>query len=275
MDKDIYEEACAVSTSGIPTTRPAPALNIDTTAAKVLNVTAETSGQSETSTDDVATGYIPGVGMRSPGQSRVWTTVIKKTITVLSLVLNCCLLVTVIFLAVTVSRQDEKTTADLLDIKMSISRLLETTKMTTVTANLTEVSAWPQQAFWKTDHATSLHTLTTSMAGLTDPQLTDIRENEKKGRDGILQQLQNPESNIKNLPAKPVDNWATTTSKLPVKKWRNSLLCGPDYPADDGSPAECNPDSYHPCCSPHGWCDRTPEHCDCVGCIDYRKRRTP
>ncbi|XP_066270449.1 uncharacterized protein [Branchiostoma lanceolatum] len=141
--------------------------------------------------------------MRSPGQSRVCTSARMKTVSGLSLVLNCCLLGVVIFLPVTV-----------LHLKLSVSQPEEKTTWTL-------------------------------------------------------------EVNVKNLHNQSDDMQATATSKIPVKKWRDSLLCGPRYPAEDGSPAECNPDSYNPCCSLHGWCDRTPEHCDCVGCIDYRKRRTP
>ena len=37
-----------------------------------------------------------------------------------------------------------------------------------------------------------------------------------------------------------------------------------------GSPAQCNPNGLQPCCSPAGWCGKTPHHCKCSGCIDYR-----
>ncbi|XP_078616294.1 uncharacterized protein LOC144884711 [Branchiostoma floridae x Branchiostoma japonicum] len=57
----------------------------------------------------------------------------------------------------------------------------------------------------------------------------------------------------------------------PKKKWRDDLRCGQGYPADDGNPAECDPDGKHPCCSPGNWCGFTTYHCNCRGCIDYRK----
>ncbi|XP_066277311.1 kremen protein 2-like isoform X1 [Branchiostoma lanceolatum] len=55
------------------------------------------------------------------------------------------------------------------------------------------------------------------------------------------------------------------------KKWREDYQCGPDYPAEDGNPAECDPDGIYPCCSPYSWCGITPDHCDCPGCTDYRE----
>ncbi|XP_070544867.1 uncharacterized protein [Ptychodera flava] len=53
-------------------------------------------------------------------------------------------------------------------------------------------------------------------------------------------------------------------------KWRADLRCGPDYPAADGSPAQCNPNGEFPCCSPYAWCGKTADHCDCDDCADYR-----
>ena len=45
-----------------------------------------------------------------------------------------------------------------------------------------------------------------------------------------------------------------------------------------GSPAQCNPNHQNvyglqPCCSPTGWCGKTPGHCTCSGCIDYRLQK--
>ncbi|XP_019643121.1 PREDICTED: dentin sialophosphoprotein-like [Branchiostoma belcheri] len=42
-------------------------------------------------------GYIPGVGLGSPGQSRVWTSAVLKTYAVVTMVLICCLLGVTIF----------------------------------------------------------------------------------------------------------------------------------------------------------------------------------
>ena len=56
----------------------------------------------------------------------------------------------------------------------------------------------------------------------------------------------------------------------PERRWRDDFQCGPSFPLSDGSPMECNGEGTNPCCSPYGWCDVTPAHCDCDGCIDYR-----
>ncbi|XP_078699972.1 uncharacterized protein LOC144926819 [Branchiostoma floridae x Branchiostoma belcheri] len=152
--------------------------------------------------------------MRNPGQSRVWTSAVKKTIPVLSLVLNCCLLGAVIFLVVTV-----------LGLKLSVSQLEEKTA-----PNMSGIK-------------------------LSSGQLKDLKL----------------ESSDKNLHEKP-DAILADAALKPRKKWRNDLQCGLGVHAEGAYPAECNPDSSHPCCSPHNWCDKTPEHCDCPGCIDYRKR---
>ncbi|XP_070545389.1 uncharacterized protein [Ptychodera flava] len=60
--------------------------------------------------------------------------------------------------------------------------------------------------------------------------------------------------------------------KRPPNKWRDDLRCGPDYPLDDGSPAECDPGGIFPCCSPQGWCGNTDDHCNCGTCIDYTSK---
>ena len=33
---------------------------------------------------------------------------------------------------------------------------------------------------------------------------------------------------------------------------------------------ECDAKSGNPCCSAHGYCGNSDEHCKCVGCLDYR-----
>ncbi|XP_035693304.1 uncharacterized protein LOC118427567 isoform X2 [Branchiostoma floridae] len=57
---------------------------------------------------------------------------------------------------------------------------------------------------------------------------------------------------------------------LAPKKWREDGRCGQGYPAEDGRPAECDPDSGYPCCSSYNYCGNTTEHCDCLDCVDYR-----
>lgn len=34
---------------------------------------------------------------------------------------------------------------------------------------------------------------------------------------------------------------------------------------------ECDPKLEFPCCSSIGWCGKTKAHCECKGCVDYRK----
>eukprot|EP00058_Branchiostoma_floridae_P028577 XP_002614068.1 hypothetical protein BRAFLDRAFT_67346 [Branchiostoma floridae] len=53
----------------------------------------------------------------------------------------------------------------------------------------------------------------------------------------------------------------TTNTDAPKKKWRDDLRCGQGYPADDGNPAECDPDGKYPCCSDGHWCGNSPDHC--------------
>jgi hypothetical protein len=57
-------------------------------------------------------------------------------------------------------------------------------------------------------------------------------------------------------------------SSYNLEKWRDDFKCGPMHPLQDGSPAQCDPNGYG-CCSPGGWCGKTPAHCSCSGCIDY------
>ncbi|XP_078616566.1 uncharacterized protein LOC144884896 isoform X2 [Branchiostoma floridae x Branchiostoma japonicum] len=56
------------------------------------------------------------------------------------------------------------------------------------------------------------------------------------------------------------------------KKWREDIRCGEGFPDEDGNPAECDPDSIYPCCSPFNWCGNTADHCDCTDCVDYRDK---
>ncbi|XP_066266304.1 lactose-binding lectin l-2-like [Branchiostoma lanceolatum] len=70
----------------------------------------------------------------------------------------------------------------------------------------------------------------------------------------------------------------TTTDravKIGIKKWRDDFQCGPEFPLEDGNPAECDPDSIYPCCSPGNWCGNTTHHCDCEDCVFYKKAGCP
>ncbi|XP_070563559.1 uncharacterized protein [Ptychodera flava] len=56
-------------------------------------------------------------------------------------------------------------------------------------------------------------------------------------------------------------------------RWRDDLRCGNEFPMDDeeNTESECDPYSQYPCCSAYGWCGSSSSHCECAGCIDYRK----
>lgn len=51
---------------------------------------------------------------------------------------------------------------------------------------------------------------------------------------------------------------------------RSDRRCGPEFPLDDGTPSQCDGNSANHCCSKHGYCGPGPDHCDCIGCVDYR-----
>merc|ERR1712026_635710 len=51
---------------------------------------------------------------------------------------------------------------------------------------------------------------------------------------------------------------------------RDDGRCGSEFPLDDGTPAGCDPNSAYFCCSEHGYCGGTGEHCSCETCINYR-----
>lgn len=53
-------------------------------------------------------------------------------------------------------------------------------------------------------------------------------------------------------------------------KVRSDRRCGKDFPLDDGTPSECDGNSANHCCSKFGYCGPGADHCDCVGCTDYR-----
>jgi len=53
-------------------------------------------------------------------------------------------------------------------------------------------------------------------------------------------------------------------------RFRPDGKCGPLNPLDDGTLAECDPNSEYFCCSEHGFCGSTQEHCYCDTCVNYR-----
>ncbi|KAI8498953.1 hypothetical protein Bbelb_234060 [Branchiostoma belcheri] len=70
----------------------------------------------------------------------------------------------------------------------------------------------------------------------------------------------------------PVKVGTDPPAKAGYKKWRDDFQCGPKFPLEDGSPAECDPDGEFPCCSPETWCGKTADHCDCQHCVDYSNK---
>jgi len=57
------------------------------------------------------------------------------------------------------------------------------------------------------------------------------------------------------------------------KLWRDDGRCGQDYLLPSGKPGQCDPAANEnekgPCCSQHGWCGNTDEHCECSSCVNY------
>ncbi|XP_077985433.1 uncharacterized protein LOC144440064 [Glandiceps talaboti] len=73
-----------------------------------------------------------------------------------------------------------------------------------------------------------------------------------------------------NTPAHCVCNGCINYKEQVSQLWRDDLRCGPSFDLDNGSPAQCDPDSDFPCCSTSGWCGNTEGHCECIGCINYK-----
>ncbi|CAH1252402.1 Hypp9274 [Branchiostoma lanceolatum] len=55
------------------------------------------------------------------------------------------------------------------------------------------------------------------------------------------------------------------------RDFRNDFRCGQGFPAGNGRPAKCNRSGPSPCCSRWKWCGSSSLHCNCHGCVDYRK----
>eukprot|EP00913_Durusdinium_trenchii_P030824 g28869.t1 len=65
---------------------------------------------------------------------------------------------------------------------------------------------------------------------------------------------------------------AANKTRLKVKRFAKAHdhKCGHQGLLPNGEPAQCNPKSDAPCCSPGGWCGGSADHCSCSTCIDYR-----
>ena len=63
----------------------------------------------------------------------------------------------------------------------------------------------------------------------------------------------------------------------PPQLWRDDLRCGAEFPLPNGLPAQCDPFNADEskCCSPYGWCGKTPAHCACDTCVDYGVKIAP
>ncbi len=55
-----------------------------------------------------------------------------------------------------------------------------------------------------------------------------------------------------------------------VGRVRTDRRCGKEFPLPDGSASECDGNSANHCCSKWGYCGPGADHCDCVGCVDFR-----
>ena len=54
-------------------------------------------------------------------------------------------------------------------------------------------------------------------------------------------------------------------------KYRSDGKCGPGNPLENGvGMAECDPNSEFYCCSEHGFCGSSSDHCYCDTCVNYR-----
>merc|ERR1719247_532862 len=88
-----------------------------------------------------------------------------------------------------------------------------------------------------------------------------------------------PKAPAKAGPPKGAETKAETKSEVapaPAAKtagevtWRKDFKCGPLHPNAYHEEATCDPGSEYPCCAPSGWCGVSQEHCQCMGCMDYR-----
>jgi len=70
--------------------------------------------------------------------------------------------------------------------------------------------------------------------------------------------------------ASPVFKPAPVQTFTSNGKYRPDGKCGAEYPLEDGSIAECDPNSQYYCCSEFGFCGDTQEHCFCDACVNYR-----
>jgi len=60
-----------------------------------------------------------------------------------------------------------------------------------------------------------------------------------------------------------------------AEDYREDGCCGPvKLLPDRSAPARC-PLEKHPCCSRGAWCGSTRQHCECGGCVDFRKYKEP
>ncbi|CAK9073938.1 Mannosyl-oligosaccharide glucosidase GCS1 (Alpha-glucosidase 1) (Glucosidase 1) (Protein KNOPF) (Protein MUNCHKIN), partial [Durusdinium trenchii] len=69
----------------------------------------------------------------------------------------------------------------------------------------------------------------------------------------------------------PVSKVGTKTTILVTPPWRSDGRCGPQFPAEAGTPGECDPYGGAACCSPSGWCGGSADFCDCPGCRRFQR----
>eukprot|EP00930_Biecheleria_cincta_P015435 TRINITY_DN12886_c0_g1_i1.p1 TRINITY_DN12886_c0_g1~~TRINITY_DN12886_c0_g1_i1.p1 ORF type:complete len:978 (+),score=135.56 TRINITY_DN12886_c0_g1_i1:80-3013(+) len=98
---------------------------------------------------------------------------------------------------------------------------------------------------------------------IEDGQPQAIREKHQKA--AALAQAEAIAEHIEEAKATQIE-----ANKAAKKTWRDDDRCGSLGADSSGQPASCNPTGLSPCCSPAGWCGGSPDHCDCMGCTDFR-----
>lgn len=78
------------------------------------------------------------------------------------------------------------------------------------------------------------------------------------------------EAPVRSLPRPSSPVPAPAPSFESTGRHRSDGRCGVTFPLEDGSQTPCDPNSEFWCCSEHGYCGGTDEHCYCDTCTNYR-----
>ncbi|KAI8515479.1 hypothetical protein Bbelb_062920 [Branchiostoma belcheri] len=136
MDKNVYQASCNIYET----------CNDDEDYQEACKVSSARLSAARTSHNSVTGTAKTG---NSPGQSQARTCSIVKTLPVMTILLNLCLLGTVIFLVVAVYQLDQQTALNLSDLKLSVIQLDKKSLMSA--AYLSNISAWIQQMVVKSE----------------------------------------------------------------------------------------------------------------------------